>query len=350
MLLLINSAAHLLVDALCASTLFGALAGEESFSVLILVYNTLAFSTQCLVGLAADRVRKHAVSSSAAMVTVILGFALPLPAALKVILIGAGNSVFHVASGTMTLEMSEGKAGPLGVFVAPGAIGLTLGTLFPQLGIYFAVLLFFAAILLPLVFRWKAEPGLRREIPSSVQGKQKLNLLPVLLLTLAVAVRAIGGTAVSFPWNTTAITALALTACVFAGKTAGGFIADRLGARFTALISIPVAALLIAFATKYMPPSLIGQFALNLTMPVTLYLLFLAMPDQPGFAFGLAASALWPGTIGGKMMTLSGGKLSLLVLISFLFGLGAILLSYSMLKLNHTSPTKEREEKANENR
>ena len=39
-----------------------------------------------------------------------------------------------------------------------------------------------------------------------------------------------------------------------------------------------------------------GQFLLNLTMPVTLWLLYLAMPDSPGFAFGLAASALWPGT------------------------------------------------------
>lgn len=348
MLLLINSAAHLLVDALCASTLFGALGQEENLAVLILIYNTLAFSSQCLVGIIADRVKKHALSSSLAMITVVLGFALPLPPIVKVILIGAGNSVFHVASGTMTLEVSNGMAGPLGVFVAPGAIGLTLGTLFPELGVYFAIPLLFAAILLPLTFRWEDEPGLDRDPLEAGEGGRKLNLIPMLLLTAAVAVRAIGGTAVSFPWNTTALSALALTACVFAGKTVGGFIADRIGARYTAMISIPVAALLIAFATKYMAPSLVGQFALNLTMPVTLYLLFLAMPDQPGFAFGLAASALWPGTIAGRMMTLSGGKLSVLVLISFLFGLAAILISYAMLKLRHIPP-KSRKEKANEN-
>lgn len=348
MLLLINSVAHLLVDALCASTLFGALGQEENLGVLILIYNTLAFSSQCLVGLIADRVKKHAVSSAFAMITVVLGFALPLPPIVKVILIGAGNSVFHVASGTMTLEVSNGMAGPLGVFVAPGAIGLTLGTLFPELGVYLAIPLAFAAILLPITSRWEEEPALERGLPEAGEGGRKLNLIPMLLLTVAVAVRAIGGTAVSFPWNTTALSALALTACVFAGKTAGGFIADRIGARYTAMISIPVAALLIAFATKYMAPSLIGQFALNLTMPVTLYLLYLAMPDQPGFAFGLAASALWPGTIAGRMMTLSGGKLSVLVLVSFLFGLAAILISYAMLKLRHIPP-KSRKEKANEN-
>lgn len=68
-----------------------------------------------------------------------------------------------------------------------------------------------------------------------------------------------------------------------------------------------------------------GQFLLNLTMPVTLWLLYLAMPDSPGFAFGLAASALWPGTLVGRMM--NGQMLWLCVLISFSFGLVSILYS-----------------------
>ena len=287
MLLALNSLAHLLVDGLCAATVFGPLGDDADLSVLVLVYNTLAFSTQCVVGLAADRLRRQGWAAAAAMALVVLGFALPLPSLIRVILIGAGNSLFHVAGGIMTLERSGGKAGPLGVFVAPGAIGLTLGTLWPRLGTVFAVLLALCAM---------AVIPLERSAPvkelSRSGGEMRIGLAVPLLLTLAVAVRAVGGSAVSFPWKTGSVMALVMTLCVFAGKTAGGFLCDRLGARKTALISIVPAAVLIAFCSAWAAPALAGQLLLNLTMPVTLWLLYRAMPDSPGFAFGLGA-ILW---------------------------------------------------------
>ncbi len=330
-MLFVNAAAHLLVDMLCACTLFGPVHGEESFVTLLFLYNTLAFSTQCLVGLAADRIKRHGIAAAASMLLVVLGFVVPGPALLKVILIGLGNSVFHVAGGAMTLEGSRGKAAPLGVFVAPGAIGLALGTLFPQLG-YIAAALLALAVGLELVLLRRSAPA-PEPIPvreSAVSYRERI--IAMLLLTLAVAVRAIGGTAVSFPWKTGAWLTLLTVLCVFLGKTAGGFIMDRFGARLTALVSIPLAALLIAFCSKWMLPSLVGQFALNLTMPVTLFLMYLAVPDQPGFAFGLAASALWPGTIVGQLMTLTGPALWALVLVSFLFCLFAVLCALRLEK------------------
>ncbi|MBQ9459626.1 MAG: hypothetical protein IJU66_06795 [Oscillospiraceae bacterium] len=155
MLLLVNSLAHLLVDGLCAAVIFGQVGASEHLAALILTYNTLAFSTQCLVGIAADRLRRHGISASAAMALVILGFALPLPDVLRVCCAGVGNSVFHVALGSMTLERCGGKASHLGIFVAPGAVGLTLGTLFPELGVWFALLLALcaAAVLLWIALR-----------------------------------------------------------------------------------------------------------------------------------------------------------------------------------------------------
>ena len=229
------------------------------------------------------------------MVCVVLGFALPVPGWLRVGLIGLGNSVFHVAGGRMTLLESHGKAWPLGVFVAPGAVGLTLGTLWPRLGAVFAALLAVCAVL-NLLLPETETGGAEREAGDSL-------LVPI-LLTLAVAVRAVGGSAVTFPWKTGAAGALLLTAFVFAGKLAGGFLSDRIGARKTAWVSILPAAVLIAFCSAWAAPSLLGQLALNLTMPVTLWLLWRAMPGAPGLAFGLTASALWPGMIAGQLMTL----------------------------------------------
>lgn len=71
---------------------------------------------------------------------------------------------------------------------------------------------------------------------------------------------------------------------------------------------------------------------MNLTMPVTLWLIYLALPDSPGFAFGLAASALWPGTLAGGMIKLSGAWQSALILVSFSFGLAAIFIAAKKLE------------------
>ena len=118
-----------------------------------------------------------------------------------------------------------------------------------------------------------------------------------------------------------------------AGKTLGGFVCDRLGAAKTAWLSIPLAAVCIAFFSGYAVPSLLGQLLLNLTMPVTLWLLYRAMPGEPAFAFGLAASALWPGTIAGMLFQLTGPALWACVIVSFAFGLFAILYSVKTLHI-----------------
>ncbi len=349
-MLFLHSLAHLLVDALCAATLFGPVVhtGADYFSMALL-YNTLAFSTQCLVGLLADRIRRHRFSAGISMLIVVLGFLLPLPALVRVILIGSGNSVFHVAAGADVLEQSGGTAGPLGVFVAPGAIGLTLGILWPKLGIWFAILLGISAI----IELWNAVSAAdhsgqlsptnvvaadhsgQENKDEGIFGMQPIRkglLLPVILLTLAVTVRAVGGSAVVFPWKNGTIATLAITLCVFLGKTGGGFLCDRLGPNRTALLSLPLSAVLITFCAGWMLPSLLGQLLLNLTMPVTLWLLYRLMPDSPGFAFGLAASALWPGTILGTLLL--GSLREVWVLLCFAFGLFAILFSVLQCRRN----------------
>ena len=317
MLLLLDALAHLLVDAMCASAMLGPLGVSASLPELILLYNTLAFSTQCLVGIAADRLRKHGIFAVAALLTVAAGAMLPLPAVLRVCVLGLGNSVFHVAAGARTLERSGGRAGPLGVFVAPGAVGLALGMLFPSLRPVFAALaLLTAAALIP------ASRGKQAEAP--VPEARPIPVFDIVLLTAAVAVRAVGGSVVHFPWQTSAALRLLTVAFVFAGKALGGALCDRLGHGKSAFISILPAGLLIAFGSNWIAPSLLGQLALNLTMPVTLWLLYRAMPDSPGFAFGVAASALWPGTIAGGLIRLTGPIQWIFVLACFLFGLWAI--------------------------
>ena len=322
MLLFFNSLSHLLVDALCAAAVLGQLDAYPDLTAAIIAYNTLAFSTQCLVGLMTDRLKMHGFGLTVSAVMVIAGYLMPSPWWLKTALLGLGNSLFHVEGGTLTLLESSGKPAKLGVFVAPGCIGLAAGTMYPECGIIFAPLLAVCTVCAAICAKkcgCETLPEPKREADSV--------LLAVILLTLAVVVRAVGGCAVSFPWKTGAAAAVCMTLAVFAGKTAGGFVCERLGARKTAALSVIPAALLIAFFPQYMLPSLLGQLLLNLTMPVTLWLLYRAMPEAPGFAFGLAASALWPGTLLGQLMRLTGPALWLCVVASFAFGLFAIFYS-----------------------
>ena len=95
---------------------------------------------------------------------------------------------------------------------------------------------------------------------------------------------------------------------------------------------MPAAAVLTAFCAAWAAPALAGQLLLNLTMPVTLWLIYRAMPESPGFAFGLAASALWPGTLAGQLISLTGAWNSALILVSFAAGLAAII--YAEKKLS----------------
>ena len=103
MVLLLNSISHFLVDAVCLATLFGAAEGGVEMFTFILIYNMLAFTTQCIVGLFTDKYGLSRKLQGPSMLLVAFGYLLPLPVACKVCMIGIGNSFFHVCGGTVTI-------------------------------------------------------------------------------------------------------------------------------------------------------------------------------------------------------------------------------------------------------
>jgi len=90
-------------------------------SAAVILYNTLAFSTQCVVGCVLDIpgrrlksaaggdraiVRFCGCAEAAGMMLVAVGALIPLPLILRVVLFGLGNSIFHVSGGMVTFEKS----------------------------------------------------------------------------------------------------------------------------------------------------------------------------------------------------------------------------------------------------
>ena len=332
---------HFLVDAACISLLFLPEEGRGSLLIPVLVYNTLAFVLQCPVGILMDRLTGEGSGGSVkltggffagiGMLMTALGSLLSVPFMIRVVLAGLGNSIFHVGGGIEMLKRSAGAA-RLGCFVAPGALGVALGSVMPQAGPYISILLILFGVFFILRGRAAGESSGVSCTGGQETGKDgdhgyasgKCRMGVVLALACAVAVRAMGGTAVDFPWKKGAQMALLMAAFVFLGKLLGGFFCDRVGVRLSAVVSIVPAAVLTAFFAEYMAPSLAGQLLLNLSMPLTLYLMYRELPNDPGFAFGLAAAALWPGTLVGYLFHFTGSMLRVCVILSFMFGLAAI--------------------------
>ena len=295
-------AAHAVVDAISAGLLFS-LWQREIVSVaeagaLFLLYNLLAVGAQPILGLVVDWSRQPRVAAVAGCLVMALATVIadcwPL---LTVCLAGVGNAIFHLGAGSICLNLTPGRATAPGIFVAPGALGLFVGTYLARTGDFVAwpfvlaltVLSAVAAALpLPPSARTTAE---REAVPLPV-------LLPLVLLLACVGVRSLVGFGVELPWKSEFTLAVWLVALVVAGKALGGVLADRFGWGRVAVGALAVATPMLAFGAATAGPAMAGMFLLNLSMPVTLAATANLLPGRPAFAFGLTCLALelgaWP--------------------------------------------------------
>ena len=278
----IYSALHFLVDGVCAWAMLGRL---EPGSAGILVYNFCAFALQLPLGAVLDRLggkRTPLLFAGAGCLLTVLG-ALTGPAVL-----GLGNALFHVGGGVDVIreDARKGFRGQaLGIFVAPGAMGLYLGGLIagkmPWLLLPIAALV---ALLLCLI----RSPGDFSTAPS-----QKSPIFLPACCFAVVVLRSFVGFQVVFPWRAGPL-AFAAVGAVVLGKMAGGVLAARFGPRNTTLFSLTIAA--VCYALGDLPFfGLLALLCFNMTMPLTLYALWRRFPRYPGSAFGVLTLALFLG-------------------------------------------------------
>jgi FSR family fosmidomycin resistance protein-like MFS transporter len=83
----------------------------------------------------------------------------------------------------------------------------------------------------------------------------------------------------------------------FAGKTSGGFLADRIGWIEATSLALLVSTPLIVWGGAHPPLLLLGMLVFQTTMPVTLIAVARALPRFPGVAFGLPCLALVLGSL-----------------------------------------------------
>lgn len=285
--LIIFSAAHFLVDLSCATLLLGRICPACDPARAILLYNLFAFAAQTPLGLLADRFGGGRRFAAGGCLLTAAGWLLP-PGLIAVAAAGLGNAAFHVGGGLDTLNGCGDRAGPLGLFVAPGALGIYLGGLWagsaaaPPL----CMLLLSAAIMILLV---KEGPD---NAPLALpKGGAGLWTAAVCLFAVVV-LRSYIGLAAELPWK--AGLGLAAVCAVVLGKAAGGYLADRFGTLPTALVSLGLSALCYLFSDGA-AAGIAALLLFNMTMPLTLWAMARLLPGLKGFSFGLLTFGLFLG-------------------------------------------------------
>ena len=285
------SALHFLVDFACAHAMFRLFtAGPEGYAN-ILLYNFCAFALQMPLGTILDSLSGRwkrlpaAFSGFGVMLTIVGYFTHPA-------ILGLGNALFHVGGGVGTIREDHAKGWKgrgLGVFVAPGALGLFLGTKLSE-EVYITPFLIAAMALLTIpLFFLRPQEG-RLDAPK----KRKDGVLPLVCCFLVVVLRSYVGMAVTFEWKQEPSLAFAAVLAVVLGKAAGGFSAAGFGTRNTVVISL-VLAMACYFLGNEAFFGIGALFFFNMTMPITLYQLALRYPELPGFSFGLLTFGLFLG-------------------------------------------------------
>ncbi len=293
---------HSLVDAACGAIVYAEVArGRLPYTTLVamvLVYNSLAFGLQWLIGLCADLRVAYRLTGAAGVWLLALSVVLePRFPWGGVIVAGIGNACFHVGAGAVVLQQSGGRATESGIFVAPGAIGVVAGM---WLGLHaglwctlwVAMLLGSGLLLWRLIPRDVARPPAR----SQAVAVPWFPILAVLLLG-TVAIRSAIGDLLGSTWSSPTTIRFALAGAIVAGQAVGGVLADRWGWRVASTVGLVVAAPLVTIGLRRVDALLTGMLIFQLTMPVTLAAIYRGLPKWPGLAFGLPCLALLIGLI-----------------------------------------------------
>ena len=326
---------HFLVDALCACSLYlllGTWAVANMLNVFIL-YNVLAFLTQPLTGWLADRItHKHwlllasmlLLTAAVLVLTVssLLGRGVGGEAVLIALLLGLGNSLFHVWGGQQVAVRSQNDIRALGIFVSTGAFGLAVGMVFASWPLLWVLLLGYCFLSRYSFSRYEVR-GTRCENTSNSELTQKEGLstsrtshlaprtskkntskyLLLILILLFVAFRSSISTVFTGGLGTGETFVLLAGFMAMLGKAFGGFLC-----RWTGLwrgFAIMLAAVALSPLLGRGVGGEAGLFFINCTMPVTLYLANRLLPGREGLSFGLLAAALMPGYLVAQSSPLS---------------------------------------------
>lgn len=313
----ILTAMHMTVDGLCACSLFSLmpLLDANTIFVFFWLYNCIAFLSQPFVGLFLDKIGNRIFFLVLSVALLLLGAFFDVLCVMGkiqlipytiAILLGSGNSIFHIYGGKYVTDFSRNRMSHLGVFVSTGAFGLFLGQRAASyLGIISIMLILVLLSLLMLriglrhSMRYYSNSNIYYSSSSSYSLQYSFPLFAFVLFV--VFFRSFIGKMI--PYEARYVELFPLYACALAvlGKATGGYIAEWFGVGRTLYIMLMIAG--ICFLLGYYDVVYILAMILfiNFSMPITLHIANRCFPHHQGFAFGMLAAVLIPGYALGSL-------------------------------------------------
>lgn len=290
--------AHLVVDAACAYLLLGVLNLSGNVLLALLLYNSMAFVLQAPLGWLIDKRLDPRLAAMLGLVGVASSFLFTDSLYVALILFSVGNALYHVGAGSLVLSLNEKKATFAGIFVAPGAIGLSIGSFLSVSGMYVAPYLFPVVLLVlcGLVYVVKTPVFTRKEHPSTYE-KVNYALLLILFILLSISIRSMIGLSMDYPWKQNQLLSYLLLAAVVGGKVVGGVLADTFGLIKVGVGSLLLSAALLSFYGTVPSLAIPGAFFFNFSMPITLIAILTILPENKGLSFGLTTVAIFIGSL-----------------------------------------------------
>lgn len=286
--------AHGLVDATCAAVIFSNISNKDIkpqyFVFLAVLYNLIAFGIQPVVGIMVDKFKTPVLSAILGCILVAISTVIIKEPLIAVTFAGVGNALYHIGGGVISINLKRGKASAVGIYVAPGALGLMIGTLIGKQGYFIAwpfILLLCISVLLIILIK---APNIEYITKNKIKYS-KFELI-IGLIFASIVMRSLIGMILNFPWKSNIYLLIALTLAVVLGKAIGGVLADKFGWKNITAMGLIISAPLISIGSSYPFLAIIGVFMFNMTMPVTLAVLANILPGRAGFAFGITTLAL----------------------------------------------------------
>ena len=251
--------------------------------LMLIVYAILGFGGQLPVGMWLDASRSYKSFSRASFSLLILSsLAWVINPYAGIIVAGFSSAFVHVTGGAICLVNADNKVGPLGLFTAPGVLGLALGSASSSLSSYWLLLPVTAVIVIGY-FLWQKQDATAFQASSQaskplLDGHDWLMLGILLTVTLRSLVYDIIQQ-VGHQWQ---YGLLVIGISAFAGKILGGFIADKIGWKTWVYISLPLAFLLLQFGRENIYMLGFGIACLQSSVPISLLLMRQSMPQFPG--------------------------------------------------------------------
>ncbi|HEY8690716.1 MAG TPA: MFS transporter [Chitinophagaceae bacterium] len=259
---------------------------SDSFTMLV-VYAILGFGGQLPVGFLLDKQKQvkpfAIISISILLFSTAFYFIDPY---IAIILTGFAGGGIHVTGGAICLQVNEDKSGPLGLFTAPGVLGLTLGGILGSMSSSYLLIALIAIIILATLIFKQGVPAYQAQNKKGSQlDTHDWIMLGILLIMCfrSFVFDIVNNVSLHFEHGI-----LVLGISAFCGKIIGGFLADKIGWKKFVYITLPLAFIFLNFGKENIYALAFGIACLQSSVPLTLLLMSRSLPMFPATATALS--------------------------------------------------------------